>query len=81
MKFEIENNQKENLKAINMVLNLVFSCDVKTLDGVQNILKTLMDEPKRKRVSETFKNYIWGRGGSHIWLSKKEDGKRIMIFY
>jgi hypothetical protein len=80
MKFEIENNQKENLKAINMVLNLIFSCDVTTLDGVQNILETLMNEPKAA-MPETFKNYIWGRGGNHIWLSQKNDGKRIMIFY
>ena len=80
MKFEIENTAKENLKTINMVLNLIFSCDVKTLNGVQNILETLMDEPT-SAMPETFKNYIWGRGGSHIWLSQKEDGKRIMIFY
>lgn len=79
MTFEIENTQKENLKAINMVLNLMFSCEAKTLNDVQNILETLMNEPK-SAMPETFKNYIWGRGGSHIWLSQKEDGKRIMIF-
>ena len=75
MKFEIENAEKENLKIVNVVLRLIFSCDAKTLNGIQNILETLFDEPKG-----IYKNYIWGRGGSHIWLSQKEDGKRIMIF-
>ena len=75
MKFEIENAEKDNLKVVNQVLRLIFWYDTKTLNGVKNILTTLFDESKG-----IYKNYIWGRGGSHIWLSQKEDGKRIMIF-
>jgi hypothetical protein len=68
MTFEIENTEKRNLHLINIIVNYCISREVQTLDNVQLMLE---------RINPT--QYIWGRSGSHIWLSQ-EDGKRIIIF-
>lgn len=74
MKFEIENTAKENLTIINSIINYLARHEVQTLKNVDYMLYRLF-------TNEIFKeNYIWGQGGSHIWLSQKNDGKRIMIF-
>jgi hypothetical protein len=74
MKFEIENTAKENLTIINAIINYLARYEVQTLKNVNHMLYSLF-------TNEIFKeNYIWGQGGSHIWLSQKNDGKRIMIF-
>ncbi len=74
MKFEIENTSQENLTIINAIINYLARYEVQTLKNVNHMLYRLF-------TNEIFKeNYIWGQGGRHIWLSQKNDGKRIMIF-
>ena len=74
MKFEIENTAQENLTIINSIINYLARHEVQTLKNVDHMLYRLF-------TNEIFEeNYIWGQGGSHIWLSQKNDGKRIMIF-
>ena len=68
MIFEIENTEAQNLKVINTVLNAMLNFEVHSLNEVERILNVINPE-----------GYIWGRSGSHIWLSQ-EDGKRIIIF-
>ncbi len=74
MKFEIENTSKENLTIINAIINHLARYEIQTLRDVDNMLYRIFLK------SSFYKNYIWGQGGSHIWLSQKNDGKRIMIF-
>ena len=53
-----------------------FTFDVHSISGYK-IQVNVTDESEGNVFKE---NYIWGQGGSHIWLSQKNDGKRIMIF-
>ena len=74
MRFEIENTEAKNLPVINKVIHAILNFDVKSLSKVEAILERIIDKP-----NSNFQQYIWGRGGSHIWLSQN-DGKRIIIF-
>ncbi len=70
----IESTQKENLEIINEIVDYLAKYDVQTLKNVAYMLDGLFTNKEYKEI------YIWGEGGSHIWLSQKVDGKRIMIF-
>ena len=68
IKLIIENTEIQNLPLINKVVNYCNKRECQTLNDISRMLEYV------KTVG-----YIWGRSGSHIWLSQK-DGKRIIIF-
>ncbi len=70
----IESIEKENLEVINAIVNYLAKYDVQTLKNVAHMLDRLFTKKEYKE------KYIWGESGSHVWLSQKEDGNRIMIF-
>lgn len=40
-------------------------------------------EQSHERLKKWFKDtpYLVGRGGSHVWVSLRETGKRLVMFY
>jgi len=70
----IESTKEENLEIINSIVDYLSKYDVQTLKNVVHMLDRLFTQKEYKE------KYIWGESGSHVWLSQKEDGNRIMIF-